>query len=319
MDNHGHKTDGRAHVLNSLSKHKNTRGAQGKKILCLSFIALFSGLGGLIVGAGSSQAQASDIMNRLQRMENEVETLNRAVYKGERPSAPTAIPSSQVYNTPITRGAVSADTTAQMEIRLQQMETQVRELTGRVEQQVYDINLLKQELHNLKLSGEEEAKAKSARAADNPLNLNFKPPEIKGMKTAVPGGGSVDPTAQYEQAYASLKSEKYAIAQKGFESFLVDNSDHVLAANAKYWLGETYYVRGDYKQSARVFAEGFQAYPESAKSPDILLKLGMSLAGMGKKKDACVALSQLPVKFTNGSETVLLRAEQEMKKIGCSR
>ena len=91
----------------------------------------------------------------------------------------------------------------------------------------------------------------------------------------------------------------------------------MLAANAKYWLGETYYVRGEFKKSARIFAEGFQSFPESAKAPDILLKLGMSLAGMDKQREACVALSQVAIKFPAGNDPVLQRADQEMEKLGC--
>ena len=111
--------------------------------------------------------------------------------------------------------------------------------------------------------------------------------------------------------------KKYQEAQEGFDAFLESHPDHVLSANAKYWLGETYYVRGNYKKSARIFAEGFQTYPDSAKSPDILLKLGMSLVGMKKNKEACVALSQVEVKFPNGSGPVIKRARTEMEKLDC--
>ena len=51
-------------------------------------------------------------------------------------------------------------------------------------------------------------------------------------------------------------------------------------------LGETYYVRGDFPNAARAFAEGFQKYPKSGKAPDNLLKLGMSLQAQGKPEQA---------------------------------
>ncbi len=320
----GHKIDGQEHVLIKQEDQANFRGALlkkawGVKILCLSSMTV------LLLCGGTAQAWAQ----------------------------------SPVYST-------NSSTSAQTEVRLQQMETQIRELTGRVEKQIYEINQLKQQVKTLKSqdgsqgssgvsgidhgsrtnelpranvvngaplgSGQilvpEREKARGSydlsgtsvmakSAPKNPLNLNFKPPETLGMKTAVPGGGTTEATALYEHAYANLKIKEYQKAQEEFQTFLKEHSDHVLAANAKYWLGETYYVRGEYKKSARTFAEGFQTYPESAKSPDILLKLGMSLNGMGKKKDACVALSQVPVKFPTGAETILTRAAQEMKKLGC--
>lgn len=264
-------------MLSKIKLIKNSWGAQKVKILCLSSIFI-------VVGSLSAMAQQQQ----------------------------------PIYST---RGG----DTARMEIRLQQMEREMRGLTGRVEEQVYEINQLKQKIRILEAAPKVDASQLSVpelkvEEQNKPLNLGFKPPEISGIKTAIPGGiksSRGDATAKYEASFADLKAQKYTEAQAGFEDFLVNHSDHVLAANAKYWLGETHYVRGDYKKSARIFAEGFQKYPDSAKSPDILLKLGMSLAGLGKEKDACVALSQVSVKFPAGNGPVLKRAEQEMIKLDC--
>ena len=96
------------------------------------------------------------------------------------------------------------------------------------------------------------------------------------------------------------------------------NPTDVLAGNAQYWLGETYYVRGDYQRAAVAFAEGFQKYPNSGKAADNLLKLGMSLGEMGKKQDACTALSQLVSKYPGAPEDLLVRARREKEHYGCA-
>ena len=96
------------------------------------------------------------------------------------------------------------------------------------------------------------------------------------------------------------------------------NPTDVLAGNAQYWLGETYYVRGDYQKAAVTFAEGFQKYPNSGKAADNLLKLGMSLGEMGKKPDACTALSQLITKYPGAAEDLLVRARREKEHYGCA-
>lgn len=272
--NHGQKTEEQEHVLIKTVSFKNSKGARGIKLLCLSSI--------FVVGLSFS-AQAQNVYN----------------------STPDA---------------------ARTELRLQQMEIQLRELTGRVEKQIYEINGLKQQIKILEMAKPEPATSPAQppqpQAFENntqtsPLDLAVKPPAIGGMKTAVPGGGSTDATAIYEQAFANLKSKNYDAARAGFNGFLADHGDHVLAANARYWLGETYYVEGEYKRAAKIFAEGFKAFPESAKSPDILLKLGMSLAGMENTKDACVALSQVEVKFPTGHDNIVNLSKREMEKIGC--
>ena len=106
-------------------------------------------------------------------------------------------------------------------------------------------------------------------------------------------------------------------ARQKFEDFLNNHPDHVLSANAQYWLSETYYAKGSYSQAARMFAQGFQKYPDSAKSPDMLLKLGLSLAAADKTEEACIALSQLPVKFKSGPQDILERGAAEMERLNC--
>ena len=93
------------------------------------------------------------------------------------------------------------------------------------------------------------------------------------------------PQQQYDYAFGLLRQANYAGAEEAFSAFLVENPDHTLAGNAKYWLGETYYVRGNYQQAAVTFAEGFESYPDNSKAPDNLLKLGMSLASLGSTQD----------------------------------
>lgn len=289
MAHHGHKIDGQKHVLIKPVFYKILEGAQGRKTLC------FFSMGLLLAGTGFFQSASAQ----------------------------------QIYNVSPSNNA------ANTEIRLQQMETQLRDLTGKLEQQNYEIDQLKQTIINLQSAqiqglsqnnaGASQIAVPTREAPQAPTIGGIKPPEIRGMQTATPTQPqatapivtSNDPTAQYETAFAQIKDKNYGAAQTAFESFLKDHDDHVLAANAKYWLGETFYVRGEFQQAAKTFAEGFQTYPESAKAPDILLKLGLSLAGMGKTSDACVALGQVPVKFPSAETSVLERTTSEMDRLNC--
>ncbi|MCD8562529.1 MAG: tol-pal system protein YbgF [Alphaproteobacteria bacterium] len=148
------------------------------------------------------------------------------------------------------------------------------------------------------------------------------PETIHSLGTITEGSGGVatsgDAAAMaYENAFSLLKAGNYDAAEKAFEGFLQKNPDHVLAGNAKYWLGETYYARANYEKAARVFAEAYQKYPDGSKAADNLLKLGMSLAATGNNTDACTAFRQLEKNYKTGSEPVLRRAQQEMSKLGC--
>ena len=80
---------------------------------------------------------------------------------------------------------------------------------------------------------------------------------------------------------------------------------------------ESFYVRRQYERAARIFAEGYQSYPKSSKAPDNLLKLGLSLGGMGNTHDACVALAQLKKEYASERTPVMRRADQEFSRLGC--
>ena len=97
----------------------------------------------------------------------------------------------------------------------------------------------------------------------------------------------------------------------------LDGQADVLAGNAQYWLGETYYAQSDYKNAAIAFAEGYQKYPKSSKAPDNLLKLGMSLGQTGRKADACTAFKQLNAQFPNASGAIKDRTARAQQRYGC--
>jgi tol-pal system protein YbgF len=131
---------------------------------------------------------------------------------------------------------------------------------------------------------------------------------------AIPGANADE---QYQYAFDLMRQTKYADAEKALSTFVDEYPDHPLAGNASYWLGETYYVRKDYNNSALTFAETFKKYPQSGKAPDSLLKLGMSLAALGETADACKALHELGARYPKASDAVKERAAKERAKNGC--
>lgn len=240
---------------------------------------------------------------------------------------------------------------AAAEIRFQQMEKEIRRLTGQLEEQQYEIRRLREDLD--KAQGELDAvksgsmvsngntpgikvvetlsdsdRVASAPPVNNPNtgggSFQYNPPENtqtlgtlnKSPTGAVSNAGGA-PRA-YDTAYSYIKARDFERAESEFASFMNNYPESDLISNAKYWYGETFYVRGDYERAARVFAEGYQKYPRSPKAASNLLKLGMALVGMGKTDDACIAFKQLKKDYSKSSVPVLKRADSEMGKISCS-
>ena len=143
-----------------------------------------------------------------------------------------------------------------------------------------------------------------------------------GQQTAMPNAGVVlpgeTPREQYEYATNLIQRGQYDQAEIALKSFIQQHPKDELTGNAQYWLGETYYVRNDFKNAAVAFAEGYQKYPDSQKAPDNLLKLAMALGQQGQKENACVALRQLEKRYPDASANVKDRAVRAKKNYSCT-
>ena len=125
------------------------------------------------------------------------------------------------------------------------------------------------------------------------------------------------PKVQYDFAFEFLKRQDYPKAEATLRDFLKRHPKDPLAGNAQYWLGETYYVRGDFQQAAVEFMVGYQNYPKTNKGPDNLLKLGMSMAKLNQTQGACTALSRIAKDYPDAPDTVLGSAKTERARLKC--
>ena len=132
-----------------------------------------------------------------------------------------------------------------------------------------------------------------------------------------PAGDGSNPKQLYETAYGYLLQRDYGAAEAAFDDFLKRHPSDSLSGNAQYWLGESHFVRGQYKAAASAFLKGYQTYGQSQKAPDSLLKLAMSLDRLGQRDAACSSYAELNTKFPNAPQSVKARAQSERQRVGC--
>lgn len=130
----------------------------------------------------------------------------------------------------------------------------------------------------------------------------------------LPPGSAQD---RYAFAFGLLRKAEYDQAEKALSEFMKAHSDSPLAHNAHYWLGETFYVRAQYARAAEVFLDAFQEAPNGNKAPDTLLKLGMSLAQLDKKQEACASFTKLERDYPHASSAIKRTVQRESQRIGC--
>jgi tol-pal system protein YbgF len=137
------------------------------------------------------------------------------------------------------------------------------------------------------------------------------PPRMPAAEPEVP------PQQLYERAYGLLLQKDFSTAESTFEDFLKRHPTHPLAGNAQYWLGETFYVRGQYRPAAAAFLKGYQEYAKGQKAPDSLLKLAISLQRLGQKDAACSSHTEFATKYPTPPGHLKNLAQNERQRSGC--
>jgi tol-pal system protein YbgF len=304
---------------------------------------------GLILAAFPIAASAQDwsTQERLDRLERDLNMLQRQVYRG----APT------------TASGGDATSAASTEVRLEGLEQQMRDLTGKVEEFSNQVSQLRQRLEQINSDNEVRgniagdlppqpgvAAAPPGRYASQdaapgavvpgpgqaqPLFGTLTPPGQRPVvappqpqtalasagpdrQAAADGAAGGTPAEQYNRAFGLVKQADYPNAEAALRAFIQAHPRDPLVASAQYWVGETLYARQKYPEAASAFADGYKHFPKGPKAPEELLKLGMALGHTNQKQNACVAFAELDHAFPNASPAVRKAAGEEKRRLACS-
>jgi tol-pal system protein YbgF len=141
-----------------------------------------------------------------------------------------------------------------------------------------------------------------------PLNLS-----LDGGQTLEDG----DAKAQYAAGYDAIVRGDYPFAEEQFRQFVALYPQDPQAPDATNWLGEALLQRQAYDEAADVLLTGFQAYERSARAPDLLLKLGIALAGAGEVDTACRTYFEVSKRFPDQPAAFAERLQAERQKAQC--
>ena len=204
-----------------------------------------------------------------------------------------------------------------VEDRFNQLQQSITLLTGQIEQLQYRNQQLQQQLEKMQADYEyrldqvEKGKGGGGPRPGGGAQAAAPPP------SAPPAAVGASGDQMYHDAMKKLQDGDNAGAERGFRAFLQSQPKHALAGNAQYWLGESYYARRDYQNAMTAFAEGYKTYKTSPKGPDNLLKLGITLAVLGRKADACQVFAKFSQDYPRATDLQKRRVDQERQKNGC--
>ena len=169
-----------------------------------------------------------------------------------------------------------------------------------------------------------EAKAAKDQQRDLYADLDRRLSALAARSGPVAGaaGGAAAATATsdreaYQAALERLKGKDYAGADKALNEFVAGYPQSALVDNAKYWLGETYYVEKRYGEAIASFEHVVRDHPDSRKVPDALLKIGYSQYELKRYREAREALARVVQKYPD--TTAAAEAKERLRRLDAER
>lgn len=267
----------------------------------------------------------SELNDRLQRLERDLNFVQKQVYSGG-----------------ASGGAVAGG--GNTIVQLTAIQEEMRQLRGLVEQAQYEARKATQDLEKFRGDSEYRIQAleqkiialETAAAAvpvaapvepmaetpptgetlvpsDTPATYSKEAPPA----TSPTGRDFPNSNAHYSYAFKLLNEKNYTASAASFDQFVKKYPSDPLTGNAFYWLGESYYARGDYTRAAEGFRKGFEVNPDGQKAPDNLLKLAMSLDKVKRSKEACIVLKQVQSKYGDSSPRTAAKAAEQIAALQC--
>ena len=126
--------------------------------------------------------------------------------------------------------------------------------------------------------------------------------EISGKKKnrIIPKITDEEYQAKYIEALSLYQNAEWNLSLDGFKFLIQVDSNHDLADNCQYWIGEIYYSLKDFKRSIKEFEKVF-TFSGTNKSDDAQFKLGLCYINLGQYDKAKKEFGSL-VEFYPNSE-----------------
>ena len=309
--------------------------------LLISTAFLFSGITKIYA------EESTTVLDEIDLLKKDIKTLEKAVYSKDVGSSNS---NSEISSD-------SSDILTKHLLKLSELEEQFQNLTNQFEEINFRLDKLSnritkiqtdnqvrfQDIENSGISSENKSLAKK----EKKLPGSSEPQDLGGLsETEVAAIGEVQktqsvdsagtvltekaervekllpdasPEKQYEFAISFIKVGDYETAEFALKEFVDTNPKHKLAGNAQYWYGETFRVRQLYQDAATAYLDAYQKYPQSAKAPINLLKLGVMLVQIGEKDQGCSMILGVKDQYPEANQSIIQKAEYEKKKFSCKK
>jgi tol-pal system protein YbgF len=180
--------------------------------------------------------------------------------------------------------------------RIERLEAEVRQMRGELEVHRYQLD--QQRERDASVGHSPEARARPPATIEwadpaAPSRAEDRLSAVASTEVATPSPATGTEQADFEAALHEFREGRFREAIAEFRQFLSDYPESSLTGDARYWLGESYYLRRNLDAAKEMFIDMGLHDPQNARLPDALLKLGYLYGAEGDPDRAREVLEKL--------------------------
>jgi tol-pal system protein YbgF len=275
-----------------------------------------------LAGAGHAQDKPDPTEKRFQSLEKQLHQLRDIVLQAKDTGQPVQVRVSGEPDPQV----------ASLQQRIDDLEQAARTRNDQIDTLTHDLAMARKDAADSKTAlsdiqdrlGKIEAQLKSiqdaqaaAPQAPGPVAEGAPPPADAGAAGPPPPEDLASANEAFRRAKQLLLQGQYATAGDAFQRFVDRYGDTPNGPEARYWLGETLYIRGLYPDAATAYIGAIRGWPQSTWAPDAVVKLARALVALNKPTDACRALVEFDRHYPGATPPTKAKAQDVRAAAKC--
>lgn len=267
------------------------------------------------LGAPAWAQRNEPVERRIDRIEQQLRAVQRRVFPDGR--VQFVEPEIQPGQTNVVTG-VSGDALASVSARLDSVESQLRNLTGQVEEQGNRLRQLEAQMASLTAEQERRAATPPPAASESAPAESTPAAEPADSDTAEPAQAAGDPAEEaYNAGYRLWNSGRNAEAQQALEAAATRYPDSRWTSWMRNLLGRAHLDDDKPATAARIFLDNYQQNPRGERAADSLFFLGQALTQLDRLTEACRVYDELEQVYPSMRDFLRQRLPQARTAARC--